>query len=107
MENLTGGDLTLRKYFSLEDQVKQDTSPAFLWHTAEDRDVPVENSLMFFSALRKAGVVSELHIFPKGEHGLSLATPEVDEPEKNRLSDAHVAEWFTLALGWLEQQDSL
>ncbi len=103
MENLTGGDPALKEYFSLEDQAGPDTAPAFLWHTADDRDVPVENSLLFFSALRKAGVKAELHIFPRGEHGLSLATPEVDQPEKNRLSDPHVAAWFSLALGWLDE----
>ena len=103
MENLTGGNLSLRGYFSLEYQVGPETPPTFLWHTAADREVPVENSLMFFSALRKAGVMTELHIFPRGGHGLSLATPEVDQPEKNRLSDPHVAQWFSLALGWLEE----
>ena len=103
MENLTGGDPALMEYFSLENQAGPDTAPAFLWHTADDGDVPVENSLLFFSALRKAGVKAELHIFPRGEHGLSLATPEVDQPEKNRLSDPHVAHWFSLALGWLDE----
>ena len=101
MENLTGGDSALRDYFSLEYQAGPDTPPSFLWHTAEDRDVPVENTLKFFSALRAAGRTAEMHIFPKGEHGLSLATPEVDEPEKNRLSDPHVARWFSLAVDWL------
>ncbi len=104
MRHLTGGDPALREYFSLEFQVKKSSPPTFLWHTADDREVPVENSLHFFSALKKAGVAAELHVFPKGEHGLSLATPEVDQPEKNRLSDPHVAQWFHLALGWLEIQ---
>ncbi len=103
MENLTGQDPALREYFSLELQAGPESSPAFLWHTADDREVPVENSLEFFSSLRRAGVFSELHIFPRGVHGLSLATPEVDQPEKGRLSDPHVAQWFSLALSWLDQ----
>ncbi len=103
MLNLTGADPEWRDYFSLENQAGPDSVPAFLWHTCDDRDVPVENSLMFFSALRSAGVTSELHIFPRGEHGLSLATPEVDQPEKNRYADSHVAKWFSLSIGWLEE----
>ena len=68
-----------RKNLSLEKLITSDTPPAFLWHTAEDGAVPVENSLMFCSALRKCKVPFELHIFPHGGHGLGLAEalPEV------------------------------
>ncbi len=103
MENLTGGSGPMREYFSLENQVSSDTVPVFLWHTAEDSEVSVENSLMFFSALDKLGISVEMHIFPRGVHGLSLATPEVDQPEKNRFSNPHVAQWFSLALEWLDE----
>ena len=66
-------DLTL---VSLEKQVSADTPPTFLWHTWDDPDVPVENSLLLAAALRKNGVSTELHILPSGPHGLSLATAE-------------------------------
>ena len=59
---------------SLEKQVTAETPPCFLWHTAADDTVPVENSLLMAMALRKAGVPVELHVFPDGEHGLSLAS---------------------------------
>ena len=54
-ENLLGenADTTLINEMSLETQVSEKTPPAFIWHTVEDQSVPVENSLMFASALRK------------------------------------------------------
>src|SRR6185436_3982010 len=58
---------------SNELQVTKETPPTFLWHTAEDQAVPVENSLMFASALRAAGVPFDLHIYEKGRHGIGLA----------------------------------
>lgn len=92
-----------RDFFSLEKHVSADTPPAFLWHTAADRSVPVENSLMFATALKRAGVPFELHVYPFGEHGLSLATEEVSEPEKNRLPDPRVAGWIRECGAWMEQ----
>ena len=56
---------------SLETRVSPETPPTFLWHTAEDGAVPVENSLMYAAALRKNRVPFELHIFERGGHGLS------------------------------------
>lgn len=57
---------------SNELQVTAETPPCFVWHTAEDTAVPVENSLLFASALRRAGVPFDLHIYEKGRHGLGL-----------------------------------
>lgn len=50
------------------------TPPCFLWHTGEDEAVPQENSLAFAAALRRNGVPFELHLYPKGRHGLGLDT---------------------------------
>ncbi len=90
------------EYFSLEKHVKENTPPTFLWHTATDAAVPVENSLLFAQALWAKRVPCELHVFPRGVHGLSLATPEVDEPEQGRLADPLVARWMDLCLEWLD-----
>lgn len=62
--------------YSLELHVDKTTSPAFLWHTFNDPCVPVKNSLLYAEALERAGVPFELHIYPDGTHGLSLATTE-------------------------------
>lgn len=63
----------LLEKLSSERQVTAETPPTFLWHTVEDTVVPVENSLMFAQAMRKAGVPFALHVFEKGRHGLGLA----------------------------------
>ena len=55
---------------SLEKQVGSHVPPVFMWHTVTDTSVPVENSLFFLTALRKAGVSTEAHFFPEGRHGL-------------------------------------
>jgi acetyl esterase/lipase len=55
-------------------QVRRDTPPTFLFHTSEDKAVMPENSVLFYVALRKAGVPAELHIYEKGAHGVGLAT---------------------------------
>jgi len=54
---------------SLEKQVTADTPPAFIVHTQEDTTVPVENSVMFYQALRRAGVPAQLNVYEKGPHG--------------------------------------
>jgi len=82
---------------SNELHVTADTPPAFIWHTAEDEMVPVEHSLVFASAMKRAGVPFELHVFPHGRHGLGLA--EGTNPFK--ISSPEVAEWRTLCVRWL------
>lgn len=53
-------------------KVNAETPPCFLWHTVEDPVVPVENSMLFASALQKNGVPFELHVYPNGRHGLGM-----------------------------------
>jgi acetyl esterase/lipase len=81
-------DSKLVTELSNELQVTAKTPPAFLFHTTEDRTVPVENSVMFYLALRKAGVPAELHIYEKGPHGVGLApTDETLSSWPSRLAD--------------------
>lgn len=65
---------------STELHVTKETPPTFLWHTTEDKTVPVENSLMFAAALRRAGVPFSLHIYEKGAHGLGLGRADRPAP---------------------------
>jgi len=70
---------------SPELQVTKDTPPAFLVSTEEDKTVPFQNSVLFFSALKQAGVPAEIHIFEKGPHGFGLGAglgPTADWPEQ-------------------------
>ncbi len=66
-------DPKLVKLLSNETQVTARTPPTFLFHTSDDSVVPVENSVDFYLALRKAGVPAEMHIYLKGKHGVGLA----------------------------------
>ncbi len=61
------------EYMSLEKQVDQNTPPCFLWQTAADDAVPVENSYLFAEACHAAHVEYAHHVFTRGGHGLSLA----------------------------------
>ena len=72
-ENLIGGRMSdeMTHLLSLEERVDEHTIPTFLWHTAEDGAVPVQNSLMYAAALASHHVPFELHVFEKGAHGLS------------------------------------
>ncbi|MBL9210025.1 MAG: alpha/beta hydrolase [Opitutaceae bacterium] len=65
---------------STELQVTKNTPPTFIWHTVEDKAVPVENALLFASALRRAGVPFSLHIYELGAHGLGFGRPERPAP---------------------------
>jgi len=64
----------LLKKLSYEKLINKNTQPTFLWHTAEDPGVPVENSLLYAKQLSKYNIPFSLHIFPHGSHGLGLAT---------------------------------
>ena len=99
---LAGADREKQQAFSLEKLVDGNTPPVFLWHTLDDSEVPVENTLLMERALRKAGVTHEVHLFPHGVHGLSLADFETYEPTRGRLPDRHVNRWQALCADWLK-----
>lgn len=93
MHNLLGAepDPKLQNSLSNETQVTTQTPPTFLFHTDEDNAVPAENSLLFYLALRKAGVPAELHIYERGPHGVGLAP-----------TDAVLGSWPGRLKDWLE-----
>ncbi len=103
-ENLTG-DLPdrerLLQELSLEYQVNADVPPVFIWHTFEDQAVPVENALLMVSALRRAGISTEFHMYPQGGHGLALATA-LTQTSDGRCVQPQCAGWIELAHTWLE-----
>ena len=100
-ENLLGpkADPQALEEVSLELHVNEKTPPTFLWHTYADEAVPLENSLLFAGALRRAGVPFEYHVYPEGVHGLSLATEETSV--EGREPDPHVSSWMYLCVEWL------
>jgi acetyl esterase/lipase len=94
-------DKRLQQELSLELHVSETTPPVFLWHTFADQTVPLENTLLFAQALRNKKVPFELHIFPNGPHGLSLATRETSKANVGVYP--HVAQWLGLCTEWLEE----
>ncbi len=62
--------------YSLELHVDASTAPAFIWHTFNDAAVPIQNTLLYASAMAAAGVPFEYHVYPDGVHGLSLCNEE-------------------------------
>lgn len=94
---VTGGSLSPEqvRLLSLENHVTPGTPPAFIWHTVEDDCVPVENALLFASALQKQRIPFECHLYQKGGHGMSLCNHEVGSP------NPHCATWFPLCAEWL------
>ena len=98
MVNLLGKDPDpkLQEEMSLETRVTARTPPVFLWHTADDGAVPVENSLLFATALRKHKVPFALHVFPRGPHGIGLA----DGARGAKAPEAR--QWPALFAEWLK-----
>jgi acetyl esterase/lipase len=89
-------DRKLVENLSNDQSVTKDTPPTFLVHTSEDTVVPPENSVLFYVALRKAGVPAELHILEKGRHGLGLGG-----------GDPAFARWPGLCEAWLRARGIL
>lgn len=100
-ENLCGERKELLEKLSLENQVTAKTPRTFIWGTFEDASVPVENSLLFVSALCRAGVPVEYHLYPRGCHGLALAT-RLTQSGDGRHFQKECATWVELAHTWME-----
>lgn len=78
--------------FSCEKTVSHKTPPVFIWHNADDKIVPFENSLLFASALQKFAVPFELHIYSKGGHGCGLCDGHPWGLDVIRRME-HIQEW--------------
>ena len=87
-------DAKLVTEFSNELQITTDTPPTILIHSADDEVVPVENSLQFYLELKNKGIYSEMHLYPTGGHGYSLA-----------IGQGHLATWPDRVHDWLLSLD--
>jgi acetyl esterase/lipase len=90
--NLLGENPTteLIQAYSNELRVTPQTPPTFLVHSSDDQGVPVSNSLRFYQALLDHGVPAEMHLYPYGGHGYSLA-----------IDDGYLKNWPNLLAEWL------
>lgn len=84
-------DQELVDHYSNELQVNKNTPPTFLVHSSDDKSVPVMNSILFYEALVKEAVYSEMHIYPEGGHGYGLA-----------LGMDYLQTWTDRLADWLE-----
>jgi acetyl esterase/lipase len=80
----------LARNLSDETQVTAQSPPTFIYQTTADTTVPAENAVMYYLALRKAGVSAEMHIFRNGPHGTGLG-----------MTDPALSEWPRLLTNWL------
>ena len=80
--------------YSNELQVTNQTPPTLLVHSMDDTGVPVENSIDYYLALKKAGVPAEMHLYPTGGHGYALRT----------AGKGSVANWPAACEGWLKSR---
>ncbi|MDO9629025.1 MAG: prolyl oligopeptidase family serine peptidase [Acholeplasmataceae bacterium] len=109
MRNLLGTNLTEETWeaVSIEKQVNSKMSPVFIMHTMDDSSVPVENSIRLIQALNKHQIYTESHFYPKGNHGVSLATKEVSFEEMNPdefvEKFGYISSWIHLAKDFLRR----
>ncbi len=98
LRNLLGDnpDPKLVENLSNDLQVTAQTPPTFIFHTTNDNGVPVENSVRFYLALRKAKVPVEMHLFENGPHGVGMA-----------LNDPALSAWPNLLMNWLRARGLL
>ncbi len=103
--NLCGEDEALRRRLSAETLVTEKSAPAFIFHTATDNAVPVQNSLLMALAYEAKGVPFSLHIFERGNHGLALGKDSTIAAY-NDFGDysGDFAQWVPLSLHWLAER---
>ncbi len=86
--------------YSLELNVDSTTPPMFIWHTVADDCVPVRNTTLLVNAYLDNGLPFEAHLYPKGGHGLSLASPVTAEGRPWSINP-HIATWAELSIMWI------
>ncbi len=78
-------------FYSNELHVNKNTPPTFIVHSTNDKGVSVMNSILFYQALVKEEIYSEMHIYPKGGHGFSLA-----------IERGHLQTWTDRLSEWID-----
>ncbi len=94
---------SFRAALALENQVSDDTPETFIWHTRPDGCVPVENTLRFVNALQAHDIGYELHIYPNGGHGLSLANRITDYGDGSTIFP-EIQKWIDDACRWISER---
>lgn len=100
INNFIAGRKEVEELAWLENFVTEETPQAFIWHTFTDTLVPVISSLRFANALEAKGVKFELHIYPEGPHGLSLAN-EITGAGESVVSAPQ--NWIDMSIRWIKE----
>lgn len=77
--------------YSIEHLINEHTPPTFIWHTADDQSVPIQNTILLANSLARHNIPFEYHVFPSGKHGLGLAK-----------EFPYVERWLSFAEIWLK-----
>lgn len=94
-------DVSQHPKYSVDGWVTENCPPVFLWHTFEDMSVPVQNSLIMAQALAKHGILTELHVFPRGGHGSSLCNMQTSGARNVHHINPKNAAWVGMAQAFL------
>ncbi len=101
-KNLLADEYEAKKSeLSLEYLVGAQVPKSFIWHTYEDKAVPVQNSMLFVNELIKNQIPVEFHMFEKGSHGLALANRLTRSPRGSGMEPS-AAVWIQLVHTWIE-----
>lgn len=76
--------------YSIEHLIDEQTPPTFIWHTADDQSVPIQNTIFLANSLARHNIPFEYHVFPSGKHGLGMAR-----------EFPYVERWLSFAETWL------
>ena len=93
LQNLVASEAS-KKQFSAELNITKETPKTFLVHATDDSAVPVENSLLMYSALKNKGVPVQMHIYESGGHGFALG-----------LKNKKLSNWTNLLVNWINNLD--
>ena len=95
----------LMKKVDVLNLIDENSTPAFIWSTFNDNVVPCQNAIEAALKYKESGVPVSLHVFGKGEHGLSVADATVYKADKAlKEMSVSVPEWVRLSVEWLEEQ---
>lgn len=94
-----------KENLSIERCITKDTPPAFIWHTSEDKVVPINGTLRLCRAYAEAGQTVEMHIYPYGAHGTALGTEYTSNGKADHIQP-RVVVWFEEALKWMKDLDN-
>ena len=96
------------KELDLTSLISERSAPAFIWATYGDELVPVKNAILAAEAYERVGVPFSLHVWGRGQHGLSVADKTVygkageDYPPLKKMTKS-VVSWVDMAIEWLEE----